>query len=81
MKKGIITILLHFMVCVAWAQHQKVEPQIPFYSTLEDSNSFSIIMIPDPQSYVKFEANQPLFKLQTAWVVQMMFNSQIADGG
>lgn len=27
-----------------------------------------MILIPDPQSYTKFDANQPLFELQTAWV-------------
>ncbi len=29
-----------------------------------------MIMVPDPQSYVKFAANQPLFDLQTAWIAQ-----------
>lgn len=27
-----------------------------------------MILLPDPQSYTKFDANQPLFELQTAWV-------------
>ena len=29
---------------------------------------FSMILLPDPQSYNKFDANQPLFELQTAWI-------------
>ncbi len=29
-----------------------------------------MIMVPDPQSYIKFAANQPLFDLQTAWIAQ-----------
>lgn len=55
---------------VAMAQGPKGEPQIPVYPTLENEESFSMILIPDPQSYTKFAANQPLFDLQTAWVAQ-----------
>lgn len=55
---------------VALAQGPKGEPQIPIYPTLQDEASFSMILIPDPQSYTKFAANQPLFDLQTAWVAQ-----------
>lgn len=46
------------------------EPQIPVYPALRDSGSFTMIMVPDPQSYTKFAANQPLFELQTAWIAQ-----------
>ncbi len=35
---------------------------------LSDENSFSIIVLPDPQSYTKFAVNQPIFDLMTAWV-------------
>ena len=63
-------ILLQIFVCFGWAQVPKAEPKIPVYPVLEDSNSFSMIMVPDPQGYVKFAANQPLFELQTAWVAQ-----------
>ena len=68
MKKVLLTILTiaTFTNVVA----QKGEPQIPVYPALEDENSFSMIMVPDPQSYVKFAANQPLFELQTAWIAQ-----------
>lgn len=45
------------------AQVYPVRPQ------LADKNSFSMILLPDPQSYIKFDANQPLFELQTAWIV------------
>lgn len=34
---------------------------------LEDSNSFSILLLGDPQSYIKFGFNQPVFELMTAW--------------
>ena len=58
------------MACMVSAQATKGEPQIPVYPTLENEGSFSMIMVPDPQSYTKFAANQPLFDLQTAWIVQ-----------
>ena len=68
MKKILVLILA---VCtISNAIAQKGEPQIPVYPTLEDENSFSMILVPDPQSYVKFAANQPLFELQTAWITQ-----------
>lgn len=35
---------------------------------LSDSGSWTMIMLPDPQTYNKFERNQPLFELMTAWV-------------
>ncbi|RYD26943.1 MAG: hypothetical protein EOP87_21950, partial [Verrucomicrobiaceae bacterium] len=34
---------------------------------LEDPEGFSLIVLGDPQSYVKFDMNQPIFELQTAW--------------
>lgn len=34
---------------------------------LEDPGSFSLIVLGDPQSYVKFDFNQPIFELLTAW--------------
>lgn len=46
----------------AAAQDYSVRPQ------LSDGQSFSMIVLPDPQSYIKFDANQPLFELQTAWI-------------
>ena len=59
------------LICAAaMAQAPKGEPQIPVYPQLQDEKSFSMILVPDPQSYVKFAANQPLFELQTAWIAQ-----------
>lgn len=36
--------------------------------SLSSSNSFSMILLPDPQTYTKFDVNQPLFELLTSWV-------------
>lgn len=35
---------------------------------LTDSNSWSMILLPDPQTYVKFSRNQPIFELMTSWI-------------
>ena len=37
---------------------------------LADENSFSMIILADPQSYNKYAANQPAFELMTAWVAR-----------
>ena len=42
---------------------------LPPRPKLETPGSFSMILLPDPQSYTKFDANQPLFELMTAWCV------------
>ena len=48
---------------VTTAQQKKYEAP-----ALSDSNSWSIIMLPDPQTYQKFARNQPVFELMTAWI-------------
>lgn len=63
MKKKVI---LFFMCCsflFSGAQGQNTEK--PKLSTPE---SFSMILLPDPQTYMKFDVNQPVFDLMTAWV-------------
>jgi calcineurin-like phosphoesterase family protein len=35
---------------------------------LSNTDSWSMIMLPDPQTYVKFGRNQPILELMTAWV-------------
>lgn len=58
------------MASTLLAQSRKGVPQIPIYPELLEQESFSMILVPDPQSYTKFAANQPLFDLQTAWIAQ-----------
>ncbi len=66
----LLCTILAFGTIVVQAQVKLAEPIIPVYPQLENKGSFSMIMVPDPQSYTKFAANQPLFDLQTAWIVQ-----------
>lgn len=35
---------------------------------LSDPESFSMILLGDPQSYMKYDVNQPIFDLCTAWI-------------
>lgn len=35
---------------------------------LQDSASFSLVLLPDIQNYVKFDYNQPVLELMTAWI-------------
>ena len=70
MKKLILMVCALIMTSVVLAQTPKGEPVIPVYPALQEEGSFSMILVPDPQSYTKFAANQPLFELQTAWIAQ-----------
>ena len=44
---------------------------------LENPDSFSIIVLGDPQSYSKFDFNQPIFELMTAWIAAQKDNLNI----
>lgn len=58
---------------VCWGISQLLMAQVyPLRPELSDKRSFSMVVIPDPQSYVKFDANQPLFELQTAWIANSL---------
>ena len=70
MKRLTTLILALTMATTLLAQGRKGVPQIPIYPELQEQGSFSMILVPDPQSYTKFAANQPLFDLQTAWIAQ-----------
>ena len=67
MKKH--SILLGTLLCLSQLISAQVYPLRP---KLSHERSFSMVLIPDPQSYVKFDANQPLFELQTAWIANSL---------
>ena len=62
MKKMLIAIAAILIAASASAQKLGLRPK------LTQKGSFSMIVIPDPQCYVKFKANQPLFDLLTSWI-------------
>ncbi|NDV57893.1 metallophosphoesterase [Bacteroides sp. 519] len=61
MKKTFLILISLAICCKFSAQIQ------PVMVELTDPKSFSMIVIPDPQSYTKFDVNQPIFDLMTAW--------------
>ncbi|WP_240628015.1 metallophosphoesterase [Terrimonas sp.] len=62
-KKLLLCVLFFSLFSTLTAQQNKYEAP-----ALSDPNSWSMIMLPDPQTYQKFARNQPLFELMTAWV-------------
>src|SRR5680860_1178286 len=51
-----------FSTCSVTAQQEYRAP------TLSSPDSWTMVLLPDPQTYVKFGRNQPLFELMTAWI-------------
>jgi len=45
--------------------------------SLSDPESFSFILLGDPQGYIKYDINQPLFELQTLWIADNIDNLNI----
>lgn len=70
-KLNLIAALVCLNMLCAGAQVYPVRPQ------LTDPRSFSMILLPDPQSYTKFDANQPLFELMTAWTANSLSSLRI----
>jgi len=58
----LITIILAGHSCLLSAQSVYKKP------VLENKDSWSLIMIPDVQNYVKWGRNQPILDLMTAWI-------------
>ena len=44
---------------------------------LENNESFSMIVLGDPQGYTKYDINQPIFELCTAWIADNIDNLNI----
>ena len=61
----------------AFSQVVKPNPQIAVNPRPEHAGSFTMVLVPDPQSYTKFTGNQPLFDLQTAWIAENIDNLNI----
>ena len=51
------------LICVSAMAQDRADRQ-----NLYDENSFSMILLGDPQGYIKYDINQPLFELCTAWI-------------
>lgn len=53
---------------IAIADHSIAQETNYNKPSLTDPNSWSLILLPDPQVYVKFGRNQPILDLMTSWV-------------
>ena len=62
MKKILTTLLLTASIVVMQAQHRADRQQ------LSSPESSTMILLGDPQAYVKYDLNQPLLDLQMAWI-------------
>lgn len=63
MKRIFISLLFAaFFTPMSFAQHRADR------QSLENEESFSMIVLGDPQGYTKYDINQPLFELCTAWI-------------
>lgn len=65
----IVGISICFCNC-SQAQNPSAASEEIDYSppVLESEDSWSVILLPDPQAYVKFERNQALLELMTSWI-------------
>src|SRR5690606_12139348 len=61
--------IIHILVLVTFIVPRFADGQTAYQKpALSHRESWSLILIPDPQSYVKFERNQPILELMMTWV-------------
>lgn len=65
MNKTFVSVLLIFTLFNTLPTYSQVEYEKP---SLENKDSWTMIMIPDIQNYVKWGRNQPILNLMTAWI-------------
>jgi len=63
----LLTCFVGFMTIGVHAQEVQYEPP-----KLSNPDSWSLVLIPDPQSYVKFERNQGALELMTGWISEQI---------
>lgn len=67
MKKKIVSLIL-IVCCVFYSlEAQQKEFKQP---SLSNPDAWTVIMLPDPQTYMKFDYNQPIFDLMLSWIVK-----------
>ena len=58
---------LLFILVISFFSHQAINAQSG-QPKLENNDSWTMVVLPDPQTYIKFEQNQPVFSLMTRWI-------------
>ncbi|MEA5129337.1 MAG: metallophosphoesterase [Proteiniphilum sp.] len=63
-RKSLLLLLIAFILCYTLPAQQNdyVKP------SLSDENSWSLVLFPDVQTYMKFDYNQPILDLMLSWV-------------
>lgn len=62
LQRNILLLILQFIIVIPLsAQQEKL-------LKLKNPNSWTMVLIPDPQSYVKFERNIPIMDIITSWI-------------
>ncbi|RNC66090.1 metallophosphoesterase [Proteiniphilum sp. X52] len=67
-KKSLLLLLFVSVLCFTLSAQQNDYTK----PSLSDGDSWSLILLPDVQTYVKFDYNQPILDLMLAWVVNNM---------
>lgn len=67
-----LIIIISFTLSIALTAQHRADQQ-----SLTDSDSFSMILLGDPQGYVKYDINQPIFDICTAWIADQIENLNI----
>jgi len=62
MKRICLCVVVSLLVSSAYSQARYEKP------SLENKDSWSLIMVPDVQNYVKWGRNQPILDLMMAWI-------------
>lgn len=62
--------LAYLIIVFSTSLFSKTQAQNFIAPTLENQKSWTMVVLPDPQTYVKFERNQGIFDLMTAWVAE-----------
>lgn len=62
---------LGFLILIALAASNVTAQQSSYTPpALENEKSWTLVVLPDPQTYVKFERNQGIFDLMTGWIAE-----------
>lgn len=72
MKKTFYLFLVTYLSIFACNAQKRADQQ-----TLSDPDSFSMILLGDPQGYVKYDINQPILEVCTAWIADNIDNLNI----
>lgn len=71
-KQTIFLLLLSICLTSGFSQTTEFSPP-----KLENNESWSMVILPDPQTYVKFGRNQGIFDLMTSWIAEQKDNLNI----